>query len=92
MRLTRRRAQVRRVQSPRLRPQTGTWIGGAKAVEMVELEGESRGSVVVVVVLAGAVSRKEKIEEGMVRQDVGDVSMKVTAVEMRVDIEKCMFA
>lgn len=85
--MTRRRAQVRRVQSPRLRPQTGTWIGGAKAVEIVALEGESREDVVV---LAVPVSKKGNIE-GMVRQVVGEVSMKVTAVEIRVDIEKCMF-
>ena len=67
-------------------------MGGAKAVETVTLGEESGESVVVVDVLAGPVSRKEN-NEGMVREDVGDVSMMViTAVERRVDIEKCMIA
>ena len=87
MRFTRRRAQVRRVQSPlRLRPQTGTWIGGTYSLEAVELEGVSAE----VVVLRVFVSENNGNREGMLRQVVGDVTRKVTAARMRGDIEECM--
>ena len=76
MRFTRRRAQVRSVQEPRLRPQMGTWIGGARASETVWLSGEDAS--------VGANM------EGMLRLVVGDKNMKVTAARMRGDFEKCM--
>ena len=77
---------MRRVQSPRLlRPQTGTWIGGASAPATVSLSEESAS----IAVLRVSAPLNVNIE-GILRQVVWGMTMKVAAAKIRVDVEKCM--